>query len=114
MIPPINNFLLFTPLVKHGGRSAPVEREEVKEEESQPRWYKRLWKRLPLFMRIILTIMFIIYCVIALLFLLSAFVDFMNYMAREHSDIYPLVYLTCIPTVIALLIGVPLYYWLKD
>ena len=114
MIPPINNFLLFTPLVKHGGRSAPVEREEVKEEESQTRWHKRLWKRLPLFLRIILTIMFIIYCVIALLFLLSAFVDFMNYMAREHSDIYPLVYLTCIPTVIALLIGVPLYYWLKD
>lgn len=114
MIPPINNFLLFTPLVKHGGRSAPVKREEVKDEESQPRWYKRLWKRLPLFLRIILTIMFIIYCVFALLFLLSAFVDFMNYMAREHSDIYPLVYLTCIPTVIALLIGVPLYYWLKD
>ena len=114
MIPPINNFLPFTPLVKHGRHSAPVEREEVKDEESHPRWYKRIWKRLPLFLRIILTIMFIIYCVIALVFLLSAFVDFMNYMAREHSDIYPLVYLTCIPTVIALLFGVPLYYWLKD
>ena len=114
MIPPIDNFQLFTPLVKHGGRSALVEREEVKDEESQPRWYKRLWKILPLFLRIILTIMFIIYCVFALLFLLSAFVDFMNYMAREHSDIYPLVYLTCIPTVIALLVGVPLCYWLKD